>query len=88
MLRKSLIVSFGFLGVLLLGTAAGTAPASAHYACGPWNNWCGPKYWSYPGYHFDWYGRHANKWGKSHSYKHWNKGKHHAHKGKHGKKHY
>jgi hypothetical protein len=88
MLRKSLIVSFGFLGALLLGTTAGTAPASAHYACGPWNNWCGPKYWSYPGYHFGWYGRHANKWGKSHSYKHWNKGKHHAHKGKHGKKHY
>ena len=75
MLRKSLIVSFGFLGALLLGTAAGTAPASAHYACGPWNNWCGPKYWSYPGYRYGWYGHHYKKRGHAH-YKYWNNGKH------------
>jgi hypothetical protein len=54
MLRKSLIVTLGFLGALLVGTAAGTVPASAHYACGPWNNWCAPKYWFHPGYHFGW----------------------------------
>ena len=52
MLRRSLIVTFGFLGALLIGTAAGTAPASAGYACGPWNGWCGPKLWIYPGYSF------------------------------------
>jgi hypothetical protein len=71
MLRRSLIVTFGFLGALLIGTAAGTAPASAGYACGPWNGWCGPKLWIYPGYSFGWYGHGHNhghdKWGKAHS---------------------
>jgi hypothetical protein len=54
MLRKSLVVALGFLGLFLAGTIAGTQSASAHYACGPWNNWCGPKFWAYPGYHFGW----------------------------------
>jgi hypothetical protein len=33
MLQKSLIVTLGFLGLFLAGTAAGTAPASAGYSC-------------------------------------------------------
>ena len=86
MLRKSLIVALGFLGVLLVGTAAGRGPASAGYACGPWNKWCATKFWAYPGYHYGWYGHGHKKWGKSHAYKHWNKGKNHSHKGKHWKK--
>ena len=88
MLRKSLIVSFGFLGALLVGTAAGTAPASAHYRCGSWNGWCASKYWVYPGYRYGWYGHSYKKWGHSH-YKSWNKGKgkgHYANKGRNWKK--
>ena len=42
MLRKTLIAGLGFLGVILAGTAGGTTPASAGYACGPWNNFCRP----------------------------------------------
>ncbi|HEU4475289.1 MAG TPA: hypothetical protein VFR71_01150 [Methyloceanibacter sp.] len=88
MLRKSLVVALGFLGLFLAGTIAGTQSASAHYACGPWNNWCGPKFGAYPGYHFGWYGHSYKKWGHTYSHKHWSKGKgkHHAHNGKHGKK--
>jgi hypothetical protein len=43
MVRKSLVAGLGFLGVLLAGTAGGSAPAAAGYACGPWNNWCAPR---------------------------------------------
>ncbi len=71
MFRKSLIVLTGFLGLFLAGTAIGTTPAAAGYACGPWNNWCRPAcgpwngwcaYFAYPRY------------GPSYGYnKHWNK---------------
>lgn len=88
MLRKSLVVALGFVGLLIAGTAAGTQPASAHYACGPWNNWCGPKFWAYPGYGFGWYAHGYKKWDKHYSRKHWSKGKHHAYKGKKWKKHH
>jgi hypothetical protein len=89
MLRKSLIVALGFLGLVLAGTAAGTQPASAGYSCGPWNNWCGPRLWAYPGYSFGWF-RHGHKhWNKSYSHRHWNKGQgrnhHQAYKHKGGK---
>jgi len=85
MLRKSLIVTLGFLGLFLAGTAAGTVPASAGYACGPWNNWCRPvcapwngwcsAFFLYPRYSYGWYGHgghhgHHN-WGKSYSHKNW-----------------
>ena len=77
MFRKSLIVSLGFLGLFLAGTAAGTAPASAGYSCGPWNNWCRPvcgpwngwcaSFFVSPG--FSWYGG----YGQHHySNRHWN----------------
>ena len=70
MLRKTLIVTLGFLGLFLAGTAAGTAPASAGYACGPWNNWCRPvcgpwngwcgAYFLYPGWGYGWHGHHGH----------------------------
>jgi hypothetical protein len=55
MFRKSLIAATGFLGLFLAGTAAGATPASAGYACGPWNNWCRPgcapwNGWCAPGF--------------------------------------
>ena len=28
------------LGMVLAGSVAGAQPASAGYACGPWNGWC------------------------------------------------
>ena len=82
MLRKSLIVTLGFLGLFLAGTASGTAPASAGYACGPWNNWCRPvcgpwngwcrAYYLYPGWGYGWYGHHGhNNWGRSYHHN-WN----------------
>ena len=43
MVRNSLIAALGFAGVLLAGTAGGSSPAAAGYACGPWNNWCAPR---------------------------------------------
>ena len=88
MLRKSLIVTLGFLGLFLAGTAAGTAPASAGYSCGPWNNSCRPvcapwngwcsAFFRYPRYSYGWDGHgghhgHHN-WGKSYSHKNWNGG--------------
>jgi hypothetical protein len=94
MLRKSLIVTLGFLGLLLAGTAAGTAPASAGYSCGPWNGWCS-AFFLYPRYSYGWHGHgghhgHHN-WGKSYSHKNWsggwNKGNHHAHGNNWKKKH-
>jgi len=87
MLRKTLIVTLGFLGLFLAGTASGTAPASAGYGCGPWNNWCRPAcgpwngwcsaFFLYPRYSYGWYGyggHHGhNNWGK------YNWGKSHGH---------
>ena len=43
MVRKSLFVALGFVGVLAAGTAATASPAAAGYACGPWNGWCAPR---------------------------------------------
>jgi hypothetical protein len=43
MVRKSLFVALGFIGVLAAGTAATPSSAAAGYACGPWNNWCAPR---------------------------------------------
>ena len=67
MLRKTLIVTLGFLGLVAAGTVAGSQPASAGYACGPWNNWCRPvcgpwngwcsAFFLYPRYSYGWYGR-------------------------------
>ena len=86
MLRKSLIVTLGFLGLFLAGTAAGTASASAGYSCGPWNNWCRPvcapwngwcsAFFRYPRYSWDGHGGHHghHNWGKSYSHKNWNGG--------------
>jgi hypothetical protein len=66
MLRKTLIVTLGFLGLVAAGTVAGSQPASAGYACGPWNNWCRPvcgpwngwcsAFFLYPRYSYGWYG--------------------------------
>ena len=66
MLRKTLIVTLGFLGLVAAGTVAGSQPASAGYACGPWNNWCRPvcgpwngwcsAFFLYPRYGYGWYG--------------------------------
>jgi len=87
MLRKSLIATLGFLGLFLAGTAAGTAPASAGYACGPWNNWCQPvcgpwngwcaRFFVSPGY--GWYGgygkhRYSNQHWNNNWNGNWNKG--------------
>jgi hypothetical protein len=89
MIRRSLLVAFGFLGLLLVGTAAGTQPASAGYACGPWNNWCKPScgpwngwctFWSRPNY--GWGHNHHNK---RKSYGHWN-GDHNWNKNKWARK--
>jgi hypothetical protein len=80
MLRKSLFVALGFLGLLAAGTVAGTQPASAHYGCGPWNNWCA-KHWYYPGYRYGWYGHSHKKWGNHYKYRN----KHHSHHGHNGK---
>lgn len=78
MFRKSVIVALGFLGLFLAGTAAGTAPASAHYACGPWNGWCGRVYWLYPGWGYGWYGYNYRNWGRSYGYRDrdWHQGDH------------
>jgi len=84
MLRKSVIAALGFLGLFLVGTAVGTAPASAGYACGPWNNFCRPAcgpwngwcgtYFVYPGWGSDWYGNNGGRhnWGNSHGHSNWN----------------
>ena len=77
MLRKTLIVTLGFLGLVAAGTVAGSQPASAGYTCGPWNNWCRPvcgpwngwcaRFFVSPG--FSWYGG----YGRHHYYnRHWN----------------
>ena len=53
MMRKSSIAALGFLGLFLAGSVAGATPASAGYACGPWNRYCG-AYWLYPGWGWGW----------------------------------
>ena len=60
------------LGIALAGSVAGTQPASAGYACGPWNGWC--SYFRYPGWGWGWYGYKAaitQHWNKSYSHKNW-----------------
>jgi hypothetical protein len=62
MVRKSLVAALGFIGLVAAGTAGGSTPASAGYACGHWNNWCRPvcgpwngwcaPYYRYPGFTF------------------------------------
>jgi hypothetical protein len=81
MLRKSLIITLGFLGLFLAGTASGSTPASAGYACGPWNAWCG-RAWLYPGWGHG-YGKHH--WRRSYNDNHWNRDWHGS-KGKHAHK--
>ena len=78
MIRRSLLLAFGFLGLLLVGTAAGTQPASAGYACGPWNNWCRPSCGPWNGWCSYWYKPYYG-WGHNYHYKrksygHWNGG--------------
>jgi hypothetical protein len=84
MIGKSAIAALGFLGLVVAGTAAGSAPAAAGYACGPWNAWCGRSFFVYPSYGYGWYGHNHwnNHWNND---KHWNKGKQ-AYKNKHWKK--
>jgi hypothetical protein len=92
MLQKSLIGAAAVLGLVLAGSVASSQPASAGYACGAWNNWCGPRLGIYPGWGYGWYGQ--PHWKKSYSYRNWNKGHdwnrgytkrhHHAYKGKKG----
>jgi hypothetical protein len=49
MMRKTLIAAAAFVGLAVAGSVAGATPASAGYACGPWNGWCswygGSRYW-------------------------------------------
>ena len=79
MLRKHLIIGLGLLGLVLTGTVAGSQPASAGYACGYWNGWCGAYYYLYPGWrwNFGWYGDNYhhhynhNNWGNSHGHANW-----------------
>ena len=52
MLRKSLIGAVAVLGIALAGSVASAQPASAGYACGPWNGYCG--YFLYPGWGWGW----------------------------------
>ena len=69
MLRKSLIGAVAVLGIAFAGSVAGAQPASAGYACGPWNGWCS-YYYVYPGW--GWYGNKGhNHWNKGHN--NWNK---------------
>ncbi|MGA7457948.1 MAG: hypothetical protein WBW51_11625 [Methyloceanibacter sp.] len=71
MLRKSLICAVAVLGIALAGSVASAQPASAGYACGPWNGYCG--YFLYPGWGwgYGWYGNnHHNNWNK-HGHNKW-----------------
>jgi hypothetical protein len=81
MLRKSLIGAAAVLGLVLGGSVASSQPASAGYACGPWNGYCG--YFLYPGWNYGWYGHKGhNNWNK-HGYNKWdNDWNHHKGKGK------
>jgi hypothetical protein len=69
MMRKSLIGALAVMGLVAASTMASTTPASAGYACGPWNGWC------------SWYGKKPYGW-KSYSYRHWD---HYGHKHSGGK---
>jgi hypothetical protein len=76
MLRKSLIGAAAVLGIALAGSVASAQPASASYACGPWNGYCG--YFLYPGWgwNYGWYGNnHHHKWDEHHGNNNWNNGK-------------
>ena len=46
--EKSLIGAVAVLGIALAGSVASAQPASAGYACGPWNGYC--SYFLYPGW--------------------------------------
>ena len=71
MLRKSLIGAVAVLGIALAGSVASAQPASAGYACGPWNGYC--SYFLYPGWGWGWYGNnHHHKWDKYHGHNNWN----------------
>ena len=59
-------------GIALAGSVASAQPASAGYACGPWNGYCG--YFLYPGWgwNWGWYGNnHHHKW-DNHGHNNWN----------------
>ena len=88
MVRKSLFAALGFIGLLAAGTAGGSAPAEAGYACGAWNNWCRPvcgpwngwcaSYNRYPGFSFG-YGYGPRYWGgygggRHYAYRHGHRG--------------
>jgi hypothetical protein len=78
-----MIAGLGFLGVILAGTAGGTAPAAAGYACGPWNNFCRPVcgpwngwcsgYLVNPAWGYGWQGGHDRyrNWRKSYGHNKW-----------------
>ena len=73
MLRKSLIGAVAVLGIALAGSVASAQPASAGYACGPWNGYCG--YFLYPGWGWNWGGygnNHHHKWDENHGHNNWN----------------
>jgi hypothetical protein len=64
MIGKSVIAGLAFMSLVAAGTMAGATPASAGYACGPWNGWC------------SWYGGHGWKnygWGGYGGHRYWNK---------------
>ncbi len=67
MIRKSLIAGLAFLGLVAVGTMAGTAPASAGYSCGPWNGWCS---W-YGGHSWKGYGHKRHGYWGSPNYRYW-----------------
>ncbi|HEX2447888.1 MAG TPA: hypothetical protein VHK26_06850 [Methyloceanibacter sp.] len=85
MLKKSLFGAVAVLGLVLAGSVAGSQPASAGYACGPWNGWC-RYYYLYPGWgwNYGWYGNKHHNWNK-YGHKNWDNDWNH-HKGKHKNK--
>jgi hypothetical protein len=98
MMRKNLVAALGFIGLVAAGTAGGSAPAAAGYACGPWNNWCRPVcgpwngwcagYFRYPGYGFKFgYGgpKYWGGYGRGYAYRH---GQHGNWNGNRGDGHY
>lgn len=98
MMRKSLIAALGFMGLVAAGTMAGTAPASAGYYCGPWNNWCRPVcgYWNgwcagvYASPGFSWGYSNHRYWGGSYGHRNWGNNSrrgHYAHKGGNNNRH-
>jgi hypothetical protein len=86
MVRKSLFAALGFIGLLAAGTAGGSAPAEAGYACGAWNNWCRPvcgpwngwcaSYNRYPGFSFGYGPRYWGGYGggRHYAYRHGHRG--------------